>query len=529
MTAFRGVFSKDFSEPTKIAIRRNRVTASLRTLIHAVPLGIALLEIILNWKGRFIGIHSLDSTYLQFAAKAHEMTVQISVAAIVLSYVRHHIVHKGMPFGAALAGLHSSQVNYLWSLEFWSSMSAKSFRLKQKLLFAILILVCILVSALAGPSSANLLIARTGVWTTKPAYIAFSATSQDIWPDRFEGEDVPKECAVTTLGSTLNEPGCPLSNLLYYLDTPAFELSREEPSKQITFEAQNLTVGFIKQMIVAPCLSSPKDQICATVPHEVILGGLATDSVSQPQFKDKNSCIDAYQRIREDYFQPYTVASCLTDVATNLSDQSPLRYPRISESESDLSHDREILPVSGLSKGQALQMSGNTSQYIVDWVDLPRHLGNGMPGVVVVHPRGPHDLLFNITTCTLAAGWGSSELSTHFQDLRMMYGQIIDTPPSWRVHDNVKDTYGYVKSSWPDFGNISNFSYPQRRIGVSKRWAEFLNPRVILPDDSNTTSISLFLTELNSPPDQDDVARVLAASFTSGLSMAGLNYGWEGK
>lgn len=529
VSAFQGLFSKNFSEPAKIAIRRNRITACLRNLIHTVPLGIALFEIILNWKGRYVGAQVLNPNYLQFAAKAHEVTVQISVATIILSYVRHHVVNKGMPFGAVLAGLQIFQPNYLWSLEFWASMSSKNYQLNRKLPFAFLVLACILVTILAGPSSANLLIARHGIWRTKSAYIAFNATFQDIWPDQLDGEDVPKSCAVANLGSLANDPDCPLSNLLFSLGTSAFEMSQENPSKQLSFVDQNSTLGFIKQMTVASCSSSPKDQFCASSSQEVILGGLVIDSFSQPQFKDRTSCIDGYQRIQEGYYQPYTAATCVSDVIKKSSGQEPLRFPRLSETESELSHDREIISVSDITKGQAMQISGNISQYLVNWVDLPQNLSNGMPGVVIIHPHNPGQSLVNITACTLAAGWGTSEVSTHFQDLEKMYSQMIDIPSSWGIHDNVVDTYGYVKRSWPDFGTRSNFSYPQRRINISRKWAEFLDPTIILPDNSNSTSISLFLTELQSSPSEDDVARILSATFASGLSMVGLKYDWEGE
>lgn len=55
VTALQGVFTKNFSGPEKAAIRQSRVTAFLRALIHTLPLGMALFEIFLNWKGRYVG------------------------------------------------------------------------------------------------------------------------------------------------------------------------------------------------------------------------------------------------------------------------------------------------------------------------------------------------------------------------------------------------------------------------------------------------------------------------------------------
>ncbi len=48
---------KGYTEQTKVAIRRNRITALLRALIHVFPVGVALWEIVLNWNTYFVGYH----------------------------------------------------------------------------------------------------------------------------------------------------------------------------------------------------------------------------------------------------------------------------------------------------------------------------------------------------------------------------------------------------------------------------------------------------------------------------------------
>lgn len=106
VTAFQGFFTSSFLEPEKVAIRQSRVTALLRALIHVVPLGLAIFEIILNWKGRYVGKDFTKQNILQFVAKGHEILMQASIATIILSYIRYQIsVGKGMPFGAMLGAL----------------------------------------------------------------------------------------------------------------------------------------------------------------------------------------------------------------------------------------------------------------------------------------------------------------------------------------------------------------------------------------------------------------------------------------
>lgn len=74
---------KGYDEPIKVAIRKSRTTALLRALIHIVPLGVALWEIILNWNTYYVGGSIRSLAYYQFGAKIHEMTAQASIAAIL--------------------------------------------------------------------------------------------------------------------------------------------------------------------------------------------------------------------------------------------------------------------------------------------------------------------------------------------------------------------------------------------------------------------------------------------------------------
>ena len=76
---------KGYDEPIKVAIRKSRTTALLRALIHVVPLGVALWEIILNWNTYYVGESIRSLAYYQFGAKIHEMTAQASIAAILVS------------------------------------------------------------------------------------------------------------------------------------------------------------------------------------------------------------------------------------------------------------------------------------------------------------------------------------------------------------------------------------------------------------------------------------------------------------
>ena len=112
--SFRSRSSARKDEDVKIAIRRNRTMALLHSLIHVIPVGVAMWEIIFNWNMYYAGSIIYNQVYYQFAAKAHEVAIQASLAAIVFSYVRHEMaLGQGLPFGALFSGLQVSQVSYL--------------------------------------------------------------------------------------------------------------------------------------------------------------------------------------------------------------------------------------------------------------------------------------------------------------------------------------------------------------------------------------------------------------------------------
>lgn len=126
MAIFQGVFKRHFSEPTKVAISKNHLSAFLRSIVHALPVAIALFEIIVNFRGKYVGDTFDRQIYLQFAAKAHEIVVQSSLATALLSYLRYKItLGKGLPFGALLESIEFCNISYLWSTELWAALLSK--------------------------------------------------------------------------------------------------------------------------------------------------------------------------------------------------------------------------------------------------------------------------------------------------------------------------------------------------------------------------------------------------------------------
>lgn len=490
-----------------MAIRRSRVTALLRTLIHAVPLGTAIFEIVLNLRGRYVGAQFAMQNYLQFAAKAHEITMQASIATILLSYIRFQIsTGQGIPFGAVLGGFQFLQISYLWSSEFWSSIVFKKFQLRRKICFVGLIFVCITIAATAGPSSASLLIARQRLWSIESKYVAVDATIQDIWPDRIDGEKIDGQCAILMSDPSLNTVHCPLRDFLT-IDRKFLVLGGPKEFSYI----QTPGMDFVRAFLSSPC-STFHNQMCATVPQSGILPGFNQHSILQSNRLDKfakSNILEGYQILQKNYYQPYTAARCVLDVVENDSDDSPLRFSRVSGSSSDIKKDWETVLIPGFTKAQIINdPSGDSSSFRVHWIDLPQNLfETGIPGAVIVHSQGPKGPPYNMYQCTADAGWGSSALITQTTTTGIQSRRLNSHREKSIV---ISDTYGYAYTSSPDFSNVSNLPFPERRITVSMNWMNFVNPVVVLADNSTTTVISQILSSATVQLEEAQVARVFS-------------------
>ena len=170
-------------EPIKIAIDHNRRIALFRGLIHLVPVGIAMCEIFLNWYTFYVGTKAYSPAIYQLMAKVHEIMIQASIAALIFSCVRSELaLGEGIPFGLLFSGLQVSQISYLWSVEFWGSLSVGDGRRFRKFGLLTIVVLGIILATACGPSSAVLLIPRLEYWPAGRTHIWINATHDQIWP-----------------------------------------------------------------------------------------------------------------------------------------------------------------------------------------------------------------------------------------------------------------------------------------------------------------------------------------------------------
>lgn len=154
---------RNSAERRKVAIHHNRRLAILHVLLHLIPLGGAIALLYLQWSSFFLSFTSpADSTVLQFVAKFHELLMQVSIVEITVCIIRTEALRNFVPLGALSAIAQVTQLSYIWSLDFISLFVSPALYGWRRVLFAIAIPTLLISTALVGPSSAVLMIPRSG-------------------------------------------------------------------------------------------------------------------------------------------------------------------------------------------------------------------------------------------------------------------------------------------------------------------------------------------------------------------------------
>jgi hypothetical protein len=177
-------------ERPKIALHQSRRMVLLHTLLHIPPLIGAVVLIVVNLVNHFASYWPYDSTGLQFVSKFHELLMQASISAMLLDFIRSQTFDSHLPFGFLFAPTQISTASYLWSLDYWSALTAPEIPRKSRLVTGLLAFFALALAALVGPSSAVAMIPRqisssrdfhtTELLLEKPPFATFpSALSSD--------------------------------------------------------------------------------------------------------------------------------------------------------------------------------------------------------------------------------------------------------------------------------------------------------------------------------------------------------------
>lgn len=171
---------------------RSRILAVLIQIVPVLITGVVmyLLGATIYWADLGYPYQNSILNALQFASKLHEMTITMSLMAIVLHRVNHDLIEaSGVALGLLTAGYQLGSITYLFSKAFWGGLTARS-RSKSSswLPLWMLILTAFVLAAIVGPASAIVMIPSLDWWLvnnpldngTYSTFIPLSASN--IWP-----------------------------------------------------------------------------------------------------------------------------------------------------------------------------------------------------------------------------------------------------------------------------------------------------------------------------------------------------------
>ncbi|KAL8703301.1 MAG: hypothetical protein Q9201_003515 [Fulgogasparrea decipioides] len=186
-------------EPRKIAVDGRRWQSLLYSLPHMIPMLVTMIILCINigqvyWQDLDQPNQNRTLQALQYTAKAHEMMIIASLTAIVIYRIQHDLSgSNGVPLGLLAGGFLFASPNFPFSKEFFGGATATSYS-KGPLRFlplSFLIVLCMALNLVVGPSSAVAIIPRLDWWTV-PMDMAFGTdytervylnhSKAELWP-----------------------------------------------------------------------------------------------------------------------------------------------------------------------------------------------------------------------------------------------------------------------------------------------------------------------------------------------------------
>ena len=192
-----------------------------------------------------------------------------------------------------------------------------------------------------------------------------------------------------------------------------------------------------------------------------------------------------------DNYQPFSLGACLPDSIRNDRDTRPLALPLLQDANDPTAADvnitlpngdvREAIVLPGLSRADIMSNPGNSSQYRLQWVELPQpHFNGSSIGAIVMLPRPRSNLTTpqDIVLCNFAAGWGTTTLQ--MQQFAGGVGSVSSQIPEEFIPPNISDG-DWAENTPENTDNLFYWNYtqfPQRPTNITQEWAQYLNPVV---------------------------------------------------
>jgi hypothetical protein len=199
------VFGWPVHEEKKAVMKKDRLMATLRCIVHLVPASGAIALLVLNGSNHYIGGELSGSAgqdsqklgALLFAAKLHELFMLASLGAIVITYIRKELAFgEGVPFGTIFSAGQFKDLTFLWSPELWGSIYQQWQKKQTKWFTIYLLVVCSIIGLTVGPSTGILMRPRLEEWPAGGTTFWINATENLLHPKVMEASAALDHCAV---------------------------------------------------------------------------------------------------------------------------------------------------------------------------------------------------------------------------------------------------------------------------------------------------------------------------------------------
>ena len=233
---------------------------------------------------------------------------------------------------------------------------------------------------------------------------------------------------VNSLTMPYSQLDLPIASLPDSIETPGKSSLRR---LHVNFVNCGFGLGYDPETVLA---NIPQAIIADALTATGTMWNIALSNVTTKGHGHPEDQLDAVHSITQDYYQPYSMASCLPDVIDGLNDERPVALPLPPGSDPSMlnvsafndsilpgypsspfndslnpSHSFEFL---GITRNELLDTPGPLHENRLRWITLPKNPFNGTTiGAIVLLPNSQNDTSQQIIVCNLGAGWGATNIN----------------------------------------------------------------------------------------------------------------------
>jgi hypothetical protein len=489
---FAKLFGWPVREEKKAVMKKDRMMATLRCIVHLVPMSGAVALLILNGSNHYIGGELSGSAgqdsqklgALLFAAKLHELFMLASLSAIVITYIRKELAFgEGVPFGTVFAAGQFKDLTFLWSPELWGSVY-QQWQKKQKKWFTIsLLVICSILGLTVGPSTGILMRPRLDEWPAGGTTFWINATENLLRPTVIETSAALDPCAVDKGDLSCPASGWQVFNQQYFprwktlggmgaVPQELYMSGRTSLRRFIlrTRNAQNFDDSLLWANAFTMASVSASNVADALVDLERLWINAAA-----------NSDIGNFRYRRDVSFttessQPLVLTRCL-DTQYESNDTIRLLFPNFGNvtlqfgpgtatslgNYAIFEDSPQFTDKNAISRVERLLTADKPSLYWIDNADILKDTNASLTVVATVPAQSDHPATYY--TCSIDSRFANVTLKTLRSSITQVFG----------------DPTGY--------DNTGTFNPEYQPVRLSADWAQYLNP-LVSTMNSNTTVFS---------------------------------------